>query len=113
MYNSHSGALIYHGSWFCYNSRQDAKVKDYGHTEHNVLKHAIAQRLNERMAYLSVRRQKEQWFVEITVVPSFIPAENHINPVFLILFCFGVKFVSEKNASWAELRVAGLNLRGP
>ena len=39
------------------------------------------------MAYLSVLRQKEQWLVEITVVSSFIPAENHINPVFnFVLF---------------------------
>ena len=34
------------------------------------------------MAYLSVLRQKEQWLVEITVVSSSIPAENHINLVF-------------------------------
>ena len=58
-----------------------------------MLKHNIGQRLNERMAYLSVLPQKERWLVEVAVVPSLYLQKNHQNESTLC-FNFGVKFVS-------------------
>ena len=61
-------------------------------TGNRMLKHNFAQRLNERMAYLSVLPQKERWLVEIAVVPSLYLQKTTCTST--LCFNFGVKFES-------------------